>query len=217
MSSARLPGKVLRALAGKPLLQYVLERLEKSAVGNAVLVATSTDPSDDPVAAFCDRIGIAVFRGPLADVAGRFLGALDSVGWDAFARVNGDSPLIDQQLVDKAVDIYRSADCEIVTNVLPRTYPPGQSVELVRGETFRRGYARMNKPEHFEHVTKFFYEHANRYRIVNFACEHKCAGVHLAVDTEQDWQRVHEIITRMVRPHWDYRFQDILALASAPE
>src|SRR6266852_6355172 len=105
MSSRRLPGKVLRPIDGKPVLLYVLERLERCRTLDSVLVATSVDPSDDAVEEICHRRGTPCCRGPLDDVAGRFLAAARERDVDGFVRVSGDSPLLDQRLVDEAVGV----------------------------------------------------------------------------------------------------------------
>ena len=125
MSSRRLPGKVLRPLAGQPTLQYLLERLARCEQVDRVIVATSTESSDDPVAAFCESAGTLVHRGPLEHVAARFGETVERFGLDAFVRVTADSPLLDQRLVDRGVALYRDGEFDVVTNVFPRArFPP---------------------------------------------------------------------------------------------
>src|SRR5688572_22065557 len=115
MDSTRLPGKVLREIAGKPLLTYLLERLERSRALAAVLVATSTEASDDPVAALCASRGTRCHRGSLDDVAARVGEALAVNGLDAFVRVSGDSPLLDPSLVDRGVTLFLAGELDLVT------------------------------------------------------------------------------------------------------
>jgi spore coat polysaccharide biosynthesis protein SpsF len=213
MNSQRLPGKVLREIEGKPLLEYLLERLERCTRLDAIVVATSTDPGDDPIAAVCEQRSTACYRGALDDVAGRFLGAIDAHAFDAFVRVSGDSPLLDQRLVDQAVD--QLADHDLVTNVFPRTFPPGQSVEVVRSDVFRATYGRIREPEDIEHVTSFFYRHADEFAICAFAAGRTLPPIQLTVDTEEQLRAVATIIGRMERPHWEYALADVLELASA--
>ena len=163
MSSRRLPGKVLRPLAGKPALQYLLERLSHCDEVDRVIVATSGEASDDPVAAFCAAAGALVHRGPLEDVAARFGEVAERFELDAFVRVTADSPLLDQALVDRGAALYREGDFDVVTNVYPRsTFPSGQSLEVVRAEAFRRALAGMDDPYEHEHVTPYFYRHPER-------------------------------------------------------
>jgi spore coat polysaccharide biosynthesis protein SpsF len=96
MSSSRLPGKVLREVQGRALLGHLLDGLRQAKGPDTLLVATSVDPSDD-----------AVWRGPLDDVAARFLGAAEAASLDAAVRICADSPLLDPALVDQAVALFR--------------------------------------------------------------------------------------------------------------
>lgn len=215
MSSRRLPGKVLHRIAGKPLLGYLLERLRRCRTLDAVLVATSVHPDDDAIARFCESLGVPCHRGPLNDVAGRFLGALDRTGADAFVRVNGDSPLLDPNLIDIAVTRFKGRDADLVTNVLRRTYPSGQSVEVVRAFAFRRAYRLMTEPPDFEHVTRVFYRLRDRFRLIGFESPTDRSGVRLAVDTPEDLATFAAIVARMGRPHEEYALEEILEIHHA--
>src|SRR4051794_18443605 len=106
MSSSRLPGKVLMELAGRPMLDWVLDAVERaSGIGRTVL-ATSLDQSDDPVAAYAADRGIECHRGPLEDVARRFLAVVDELDATAFVRISADSPLLDHRVIDTVVAAY---------------------------------------------------------------------------------------------------------------
>ena len=105
MTSQRLPGKVMLEVAGRPVLAYLLERLAHCQRTSMVVVLTSRDPSDDAVADFCQRQGLECFRGDLHNVARRFADALDHYGVEGFVRISGDSPLLDQALVDQCLSL----------------------------------------------------------------------------------------------------------------
>ena len=212
MSSRRLPGKSLRSLCGKPMLQYVLESLAHVAQLDETIVATSTDPSDDPIVDFCDRFGSGCFRGSLENVAERFLRASEARGFSAFVRVSGDSPLLDPRLVARAVDLFVESNIDVVTNVFPRTYPPGMSVELVRTAAFEQAFLKLAEPYDREHVTSFFYQNADQFRIVNFSLDPPRRDVHLAVDTAEHFDYVARIVATMNRPHWEYSLEQLLAI-----
>lgn len=214
MRSQRLPGKVLRDLAGRPLLQYVLERLQRCRALADVVVATSTDRSDDPVAEFCAARGISCHRGPLEDVAGRFVEVVRALDLDACVRVSGDSPLLDPGLVDRGTSLFDHS-VDLVTNVRARTFPPGQSVEVVRGEALVDAYERMVEPDDREHVTTLFYREPGRYRIQSFEAARPYGALKLSVDTEDELAAVAALIGRMKRPHWEYGLDEIARLAAA--
>jgi spore coat polysaccharide biosynthesis protein SpsF (cytidylyltransferase family) len=207
---------VLSEAAAKPLLAYVVERVRRATLIDELLVATSDDPSDDAVASFCRAAGVNCHRGSLDDVAGRILGAVRAHGLDAFVRISGDSPLLDQSLVDRAVALLRDAGSDVATNVYPtRTFPHGQSVEAIRTEAFERGYALAADAADLEHVTPAFYRHADEFVIASFMHDPDLGNVQLAVDTEADLDTFGDVLAAMSRPHWDYGLDEVLELHRA--
>lgn len=210
MSSKRLPGKVLRNILGKPLLGYVLDRVERSEHISEVIVATSMESEDDSVAQYCRERKTAVYRGELADVASRFVEISEGYSLDAFVRICADSPLLDQNIINRAFEIYFDSRPDIVTNVAKRSYPKGQSVEVLRAETFCQSYRAMVSPVEKEHVTSYFYKYENDFNIINFKYEDDLSHVQLSVDTEEDLESIQNIISQMSQPHWNYKLGDIL-------
>lgn len=209
-NSRRLPGKALRPLRGKPMLEYVLERLERCTQPNLVAVCTTQRPEDDAIASLCEKLELRYFRGAEQDVAQRLLAAAERFGLRALVRVCGDSPLIDPALVDYAITLYEQGDYDVVTNTLKRTYPSGQSVELVETAALRRAVARMRTPEEREHVTSYFYTHPDEFHILNFTGDADLSSLKLSVDDADDLARVETIISQMKRPHWDYGLREIV-------
>jgi len=213
MGSRRFPGKVLRDLCGKPLLLYLVERVTHCRLVDGVVVATSTDDSDGPIAAFCETVGVECHRGALENVASRFLEVVDRhENWGGFVRVSGDSPLLDHRLIERAVGMFRADPCDLVTNVLVRTFPKGQSVEVVSTDAFRDAFERMREPEDLEHVTRYFYEHRNDFTIRDFRAGSDHGSLQLSVDTPEDLRVIEGIVSRMTRPHWSYSLEEILAM-----
>lgn len=197
--------------ADRPMLDYVVQTLQHSDSVSQILIATSDDASDDPIAAHCRQRGVACVRGDLHNVAGRFLMAMDSVQANAVFRVNGDSPLINRELFRLAADRFDRDDPDLVSNVFPRTYPPGMSVELLRVESFRKAYQAFDSPACFEHVTRFFYDHAERFHIENIDNDTDLSSLHAAVDTLEDWQRVDAVLKSMGRKHWVYSIDQVVS------
>lgn len=212
MSSQRFPGKVLHEVAGKTILQYLLERLECCQCLDVVVVATSLEETDIPIAGFCNEYGVRCYRGPLLNVAGRFKEILEIYKFDVFVRISGDSPLLDPLLIEKGMDMFLNGNYEIVTNVLHRSFPKGQSVEVVNSNTFLQSYPEIKSVEYREHVTSFFYKNKERFKINNFASNLDAGGIQLSVDTEDDVKIFEQIVAMMDRPQWQYRWEEILEL-----
>ena len=211
LSSARLPDKVLYEINGKPLLQYICSRLILLQ-GNSIGVATSVETKDDKIEEFCIKNNIQCYRGSLENVAKRMLDAAEYYNADAFVRINGDSPLLDPQIVEKAISIYKNGNYDLVTNTYPRSYPIGQSVEVVRASTYKNAYNKMTTPHHFEHVTKYFYDHSDEFRINNFSHNKDLSNYRLVVDTPEDLIRMERIIESMTKPHTHYNFEELIEL-----
>lgn len=216
MSSSRLPGKVLAPIGGQPLLGLLMQRLARCGAIDAAVVATSDHPSDDVLADWCRRAGVAVHRGPLDDVAARVLAAAEAHGLAGVVRVSGDSPLIDPELVGRAAARLRTGDADLVSNVVPpRTYPPGQSVEALRTDALAASRALMEAPGDREHVTPALYRHPERFRIVALRADPPCAERRMVVDTAEDLEAMRALVARMDRPPVDHGLSELLALAAA--
>ena len=194
MSSRRFPGKVLAPLAGRPMIDHVLERCSQVFGRDRIVLATSRDASDDALAAHAQRQAASVFRGDLKDVFGRFQQCLAAHPCEWFVRISADSPLIDPRLI-ACVAERRRPDLDLVTNVQPRTFPAGQSVEVVNARRFAAMDAAALSAEEREHVTLVFYRHADRYRVRNVASrDPQLARQHLAVDTRDELRAVEALL-----------------------
>ena len=215
MSSARLPGKVLLDIAGKPTLRYLLESMGQCRELAAIVVATSNDPSDDKIAEFCEKQNVLCHRGPLHDVVERIAQALEKHRLDCFFRVCGDSPLLDHRLLAEALNVYGKDSYDLVTNVLPRTYPAGESIELLRSDSFNKVRSEELDCDDREHVTRYFYRRAERFRIGRFAAPEPWPGARLVLDTMEDLAVIEKIITGMNKPHWKYSVEDLMRMYPA--
>jgi spore coat polysaccharide biosynthesis protein SpsF len=202
LSSSRLPGKVLKNLGGRPMLAWTLERVRAARLVSKVVVATSAESSDDAVAAFCREQSVTCYRGPLDDVAGRFALALESEKANAFMRVTGDAPLIDPAVIDAAIRLYQAGDWDLVSNVLVRSFPIGQSVEVLRASTFLAALAEMHDAGDREHVTQFLHKNRMRYRTVNFSSGADAAHVQMSVDTPEDFLAAQYLVTQGTPGGW---------------
>ena len=191
MTSRRFPGKVLSPFFGKPVLAHVVERIKRTQFGSSIILATSDDQADDPLVVYAKYLGLEVVRGPRDDVVGRFALTLSQHRCDAFFRVCGDSPLLLPFLFDRAASIYMNSSYDIVTNVFPRTFPVGMSIELIRTKTFLEIKKKVIDKEEKEHLTKYFYHHHKDFKICNIECAKLTdPDLKLAVDELKDLKRL---------------------------
>jgi spore coat polysaccharide biosynthesis protein SpsF len=190
LDSSRLPGKALKPIAGKLLLDRVIDRCLGAHVSAPVIVATSDRQLDDAIADHVAGRGETVFRGAANDVAGRALACAEAHGLDRFARISGDSPFIDPDLIARCLARSREGDAELVTNVFPRSFPIGVSVEVITRPAMRRIVAETDDPADREHVTRYAYRQANSFRLENVSApDDRYAGVSLSVDTQADYDK----------------------------
>ena len=195
MSSARFPGKVLAPLRGKPVIQHVVERVKQVVPLRFITVVTSAEEADDPLASYVQRKGIAVFRGPLNDVFGRFRLCLMEFPCEWILRVNADSPLMSVENMRGVIAYEKEADVDLATTTFPRTFPKGQNAELIRVETFIKIDPVELTREDKEHVTAFYYRQPRRFHIVNISSGNpRLANLNYAVDTLDDLRDLEKML-----------------------
>jgi spore coat polysaccharide biosynthesis protein SpsF len=166
MGSSRLPGKVLLDIAWKPMLQHVIERTRRARSLHAVLVATSSDPSDNPIAEFCATLAVPCARGSLHDVLDRYYQAAKTQQASIVVRITADCPMIDPDLIDATVRLVTETrspgGVDFAANRLPppfgRTYPIGLDVEVCKFAALQRAWREATETFQREHVMPFIYE-----------------------------------------------------------
>lgn len=220
MSSQRLPGKAMATLNGDPLLAHVVSAVAQASTANDFAVVTSRTESDLPIVDWCESHGVKYFRGPLFDVAERMISAANWFGFESFVRISGDSPLIDPQIVAAATELFKESPCDLVTNVHPRTFPPGQSVEVIRSVTLR-GLLDSGQisGSDLEHVTPVLYRHAEQLRVRHLE-PRQVGGIaiggdlpSMTVDTWEDLKRVQLVLDRLGGTRaWEAGWQRCAAL-----
>ena len=193
MTSRRYPGKMLAPFLGKPVLSHVVDRLKKTKISSQIILATSEENSDDPLATYSNQLGLKVVRGSLDDVMKRFVLCLEQYKCDAFFRVCGDSPLLLPFLFEHAASIFRKNNFDLVTNIFPRSFPAGMTVELIRTKTFLEAQKDIYQSEDREHITRYFYNNHKKFKIYNIECANSSyLNLKLAVDNPDDLIRLQE-------------------------
>lgn len=214
MSSKRLPGKVLMTAAGKPLLETEIERLQKCRTLDRIIIATTVNAGDDPIAALAQKLGVGCFRGSENDVLGRFAGAARQSDADVIARICGDCPLIDPAIVDATVGFFleHAKDADYVSNVLVRRLPRGMDTEVLWSRVLLEADPLTQDPYDREHVTPFIYRHPERYRLKAFVWPEDLSRHRWTVDVPEDLDLMRKILGQLYPSKPDFSMADVLAL-----
>jgi spore coat polysaccharide biosynthesis protein SpsF len=204
MSSSRLPGKALLPIGRRPLLGWVLERTARANGLAQVVIATSTDASDDAVETFAREAGVPVYRGALDNVVARALACARAFDFAAFARVCGDRVFLEPADIDLSIQQMtrnRAEAVDLVTNTQSGRVPAGLTTEIVRTDALARVLAETADPQDLEHLTRYFYRHADQFRIVDGAAVPSALqDLRFVVDTADDLQRARYIVERLDDP-----------------
>ena len=189
-SSRRFKNKVLHLIFGTPLIQHVVNRIKKSNKVSKLVVSSSKEKSDDNLILYLKKKKIKFFRGSLKNVASRLYETAKANKAKFFVRISGDSPLIDPKIIDKAIKIsHKQRKYDIITNVFPRTFPKGQSVEVIKTSILKKYSKNFSKADK-EHVTKYFYKNSNKFRVKNFTFNDKSKIMNLSIDTKKDLEKI---------------------------
>jgi spore coat polysaccharide biosynthesis protein SpsF len=193
-SSSRFPGKALYPICGKTLLEWCLYFL-KISNGFDTILATSTHSTDDPLQQLAESMEVKCFRGDLDDVYKRVVDCIEFYKIDTFARINGDSPFPQTSLIESAFGQLEMSDLDFVTNLYPRTFPYGISVEVFRATTFCAHYPMLDTADQHEHITSYFYTHSNHFKYKNLTSDTPVKGdVRLVVDTKEDLPLIEKLL-----------------------
>ena len=196
--SSRLPGKVLRPLGGRPMILFLLDRLRASRLAEMPVLATTTLPGDDELAAIVIEAGNHVFRGNENDVVRRYVDAVSTHGFDYVVRVTGDCPFVDAETLDYCIDLARQqAPFDLATT--KGRFPVGIDYEIYNARTMRE----IHEDEALdtsdrEHLTLYMYKNRSRYRIIELEPRPEWRSVeHYTVDTQDDYARAEATVTKL--------------------
>jgi len=217
-SSSRLPGKVLKPILGEPMIARHIERLRRSQRISRLLVATSSETSDDPLAKLCGDLNVACFRGALDDVLDRFYQAAKTFPSEHLLRLTGDCPLADPELIDDCIDFHLAGSYDYTSNALQASFPDGLDVEVFRFKCLEEAWQEARLPSEREHVTPFIHCRPERYRIGHYRQERDLSWLRWTVDRAEDFQLVEAIYKALYPGNPAFTTADVLALlARRPE
>lgn len=218
--STRLPNKVMRPVLGKPLLHHLVLRLRASRRIDRIIIATTREPRDAPIAALAEDLGVACTRGSAEDVLDRYYQAAREHRLDHIVRVCGDCPLIDPTVVDRVVDRYleQLPNIDYVSNTLTPTYPDGLDVEVFSVQFLATLHRLADRKYQREHVCTYMVENCHLFRCENVANDENLTLHRWTVDNEEDFELIRRIIEGLYPAKPLFLMTDILTfLAGHPE
>lgn len=216
--STRLPGKVLMPLAGRPLLQRQLERILAARTAMSVIVATTTDPSDDPVRSLCTELGVRCYSGHPTDLLDRHYRAALAEKAESIVKIPSDCPLIDPGIIDRVLDEWmaRHEDLDYLSNLHPASYPDGNDIEVFTREVLEIAWQEARAVFEREHTTPFIWERRDRFSVGNVAWEsgENYSMTHRwTIDYPEDYQFIRTVYDELWSPtHPIFSMDDILDL-----
>lgn len=211
MTSSRLPGKVLKPILGRPMLELMVERIRRARRLDGVVIATTDNAADDEIEALASRLGAGCFRGSEDDVLGRVLGAAKAFGATLIVETTGDCPLIDPSLIDQVVGTFEANDVDYCDNCIVKSYPLGMAVQAFPVRVLEEVAGLTEDPADREHVSLYIYEHPERYRLLHIVSglSEEESALRLTVDTQADLDLVTRVFEELYPSRPDFTLQDV--------
>ncbi len=214
MTSSRLPGKVLLKAAGKPMLEHLVNRLRNVPSLNGIILATTINKTDDELEEFSKNMGIGCYRGSENDVMSRVIGAAEFAGADVVVEITGDCPIIDPQIVEQTIRIFKANKADYVSNANVRSYPDGMDTQVFRLETLKRSAIMTNDLLDHEHVTLHIRNHPELFSQLHIVSppETHWPELGLTLDEPSDYELLKKIIENFESTDPLFSCRDVIQL-----
>jgi spore coat polysaccharide biosynthesis protein SpsF len=217
MSSTRFPGKILKPILGKSLLNRMLERLQMIRHEATIVIATSDAEQDDIIENEANIIGVPCFRGSLNNCLDRHYRAGKSYDADVVIKIPSDCPLIDPHIIDHVLDFYldHEDDYDFVSNLHPATWPDGNDVEIMTMACIEKAWKEASRPLELEHTTPYIWENPDKFRIgnVTWPAELDYSMSHrFTIDYPEDYLFINKVYEELYPQKANFSCYDILKL-----
>jgi len=216
LGSTRLPNKVLLPLAGRPSILQMLDRVSRAETLDEVWLATGDDSGNDLLAETVTAAGYDVFRGSESDVLDRFARLAEQTNADYVARLTGDCPLHDPEVIDEVVASFQlQSTCNYGSNIFPATYPDGLDTEVFTAKTLLEVSAKSTNPMEREHVTLGIhrqYHESDRPEVVNVEAPADFSHLRWTLDTAEDAAFISSVYDHLYPKNPEFSWFEILAL-----
>lgn len=220
VGSSRLPGKVIKELYGKTILEHDIERIRQANLVNEIIIATTTNESDQVIEDIALKCGVKCFRGSEEDVLSRYYYAAKEYEIDTVIRITSDCPLVDPKVIDEVIACYNANNYDVVTNVPNEweelSYPRGLDLEIFSFDWLERAFKEATTSYDREHVSPFIYDHAKTRFYYKY--EKDYSRYRLTLDTQEDWEVISKVYSYLYKGKHDFYMEDIIrVLEEHPE
>lgn len=215
MTSTRLPGKVLLPFGGVPALQLLVERVRRARYIDSIVVATTANATDEPIAELCNQLGVDCWRGSEEDVLQRVLDAGIASRADMLCELMGDSPFIDPLLIDHTITAHLSGTYDYTSNFFPvNTFPLGFAVQVFPVEVLQRVAQLTNDPVDRAHVSCFMYHNPRLFRLNGVQASPEVCGsdIRVALDTPSDYELMTKVFNALYPTNPMFQAKHVVAL-----
>jgi glutamate-1-semialdehyde 2,1-aminomutase len=210
MGSTRLPNKVMKPIAGVPMIELLLARLAKSQQIDQIVLATSTDERNTPLVEHVQKLGYTCVRGSESDVLDRYLVAARQVNADVVVRITGDCPLIDPALVDQVIAQFKIEGVDYLSNTAPASYPDGLDTEVFTRQALERAGRESQDPFDHEHVTPYLRK-PGLYKTGAMQHSEDLSGLRWTVDESADFEVVSQVFAHFA-PNIHFSWTEVFGL-----
>lgn len=220
MASTRLPGKVMLPFVGKPGLEIMIERLQRSRTVDAIVVATTTNPKDEAIVRLCRKLGVPFYRGSEEDVLKRLVETAQSISADIIVETTSDCPVIDWRHADHLVNLFFSGSYDYVSNIITRSFPRGFDVQVFPLPILEQVEKIAKEHTYREHPSFFIYTHPDQFRLKNWRARGKMhwPDLRVTLDTPQDYEALTQVFNSLYPQNHDFSAADVVDfLHSHPE
>lgn len=213
VGSTRLPGKVLKKICGKTVLEHVINRLKLVSNIDEIVIATTIGEKDNVIVDEAIRLGVKCFRGSENDVLSRYHFAAKESNADIVVRVTSDCPLLDSDVCRKVIDYLKNnSEYDYVSNTIKRSYPRGLDVEVFSVNAIERTYKEAKKDYEKEHVTPYIWQNEEKFKVAQIIDTIDNSNLRLTLDTKEDFELIKYIYENLYRDGQIFRLKEVLEL-----
>ncbi|NFF82040.1 acylneuraminate cytidylyltransferase [Clostridium botulinum] len=212
VGSTRLPGKVLKEICGKTVLEHDVNRLKLVPNIDEIVIATTVESQDDKILYEANRLGIKCFRGSENDVLSRYYFAAKENNADIVIRVTSDCPCLDYKILEDMINVFLSKNnnFDYMNNTIDRTYPRGYDVEIFSFDALKKAFNNAVKDYEREHVTPYLYDLNNKFRILSYKNSKDYSKYRVTLDTKEDLQVIKAIYEALFKKKGYFLLGDVI-------